>query len=300
MYNTMETLEYLNLPHCLRLSNLDAEVIVSTHVGPRVLRYALTKGENVLAEFPDTRISTALGHWNPRGGHRLWVAPELLPGSYAPDNEPLEYEVLNPLSVRLRQPSDASGFQKEMIVTLEPTGSGVTVYHRITNRSHFTVQVAPWALTIVRSGTVLLPQEPFKSHDQELLPARALVLWPFTDLSDPRWTFGPRFIRLRADPRLPHAQKMGAMNKQGYLAHHSGDVLFIKRFEFLEDHPYPDYGCNCETYVAGAFQEVESLGPLKVILPGASLEHVEKWTLHAGFELSPSDEELEVALEKLL
>ncbi|MBC7646805.1 MAG: hypothetical protein H7095_06795 [Pseudopedobacter sp.] len=296
----MQTLEYLNLPHCLRLSNGDAEVIVSTDIGPRVLRYALEGGENVLAELPEMSVTTALGHWNPRGGHRLWIAPEIMPGSYAPDNGPLEHEILGPLSVRLKQRVDATHFEKEMTIALEPSGSGVTVHHKITNRSSFAVQVAPWALTIVRSGTVLLPQEPYKSHADELLPARALVLWPFTDLSDPRWIFGPRFIRLKADPNLPQAQKIGAMNKQGYLAHHSSDTLFIKRFDFLEGHTYPDYGSNCEAYVEGAFQEVESLGPLKVILPDESLEHVEKWTLHADFKLSQSDDELEAALIKLL
>ena len=296
----MQTLEYLNFPNCLRLSNADAEVIVSTDVGPRVLRYALTGGDNVLAELPDLSVPTALGHWNPRGGHRLWVAPEIMPGSYAPDDEPLEHEVLGPLSVRLTQKVDAAGFEKEMIVTLERVGSGVTVQHRIVNRSSFAAEVAPWALTIVRSGTVLLPQEPYASHDDVLLPARALVLWTFTDLSDPRFTFGPRFIRLKADPDLLEPQKIGAMNKQGYLAHHSSDMLFIKRFDFFEGQRYPDYGSNCETYVAGAFQEVESLGPLKVILPGESLEHTERWTLHADFELSAMDADLEREIGKLL
>jgi len=296
----MQTLEYLNFPNCLRLSNADAEVIVSTDVGPRVLRYALTNGENVLAELPDLSVPTALGHWNPRGGHRLWVAPEIMPGSYAPDDSPLEFEVLNDFSVLLKQQVDAAGFEKQMTVTLEPSGSGVTVQHSIVNRSSFAAEVAPWALTIMRSGTVLLPQEPYKSHDDELLPTRALVLWPFTDLSDPRWTFGPRFIRLRADENLLEPQKMGAMNKQGYMAHHSSGTLFIKRFDFLEGQRYPDYGSNCETYVAGAFQEVESLGPLGVIMPGESLEHTERWTLHGGFELSTVDADLEREIGKLL
>jgi len=296
----MQTLEYLSFPNCLRLSNGDAEVIVSTDVGPRVMRYALTGGDNVLAELPDLSVPTALGNWNPRGGHRLWVAPEIMPGSYAPDDNPLEFEAQSDLSVRLKQSVDAAGFEKQMTVTLEPSGSGVTVHHRIINRSSFGVEVAPWALTIVRSGTILLPQEPYASHDDVLLPARALILWPFTDLSDPRFIFGPRFIRLRADPDLLEPQKIGAMNKQGYLAHHSSGTLFIKRFDFLEGQRYPDFGSNCEAYVAGAFQEVESLGPLGIILPGESLEHTERWTLHAGFEMSAVDADLEREIGKML
>jgi hypothetical protein len=70
------------------LSNGAAEVVVTTDVGPRIIRYARAGGENMLAELPDAVTRTALGDWKAWGGHRLWHAPEGMPRSYAPDNAP--------------------------------------------------------------------------------------------------------------------------------------------------------------------------------------------------------------------
>ena len=81
--------EYLGLPNCVRLSNGTTEVVVTTDVGPRVIRYAFLGGENVLGECPKAKVTTQLGEWRPWGGHRLWTAPEGMPRSYVPDDSPI-------------------------------------------------------------------------------------------------------------------------------------------------------------------------------------------------------------------
>ena len=64
---------------------------------------------------------------------------------------------------------------KEMTVTLDEQGTGVTVLHRLANRGLWDVDVSPWALTIMNGGgEVILPQEPCRSHDDYLLPARPM------------------------------------------------------------------------------------------------------------------------------
>ncbi len=301
----MEKIEYLGFPNCLRLTNGDAEVVVSTDVGPRVLRYALAGSRNILAELPEINQQTALGSWKPYGGHRLWVAPEGMPGSYAPDNSPIGHQPLGELGVRLIQPADAAGFQKQISVTLDPEGSGVTLRHRVTNAGHYPVEVAPWSISVVRGEVALIPQEPFRAHGEALLPARPLVLWPFTDLSDPRFTLGPKFIRLKADPARAHPQKIGAGCTLGWAACVSqeaeGDrLLFVKRFDHHSGARYPDFGSNVESYVAGDYMELESLGPLGILAPGESVEHEERWFLQGGATLPGSDDELEATLAPLL
>ena len=60
----------------LQLSNGTVELVVTTGIGPRIIRYAFVGGENVLAELADTPATkTELGEWKPWGGHRLWAAP---------------------------------------------------------------------------------------------------------------------------------------------------------------------------------------------------------------------------------
>jgi hypothetical protein len=56
----------------LKLSNGTVELVVTTGIGPRIIRYAFVGGENVLAELADTPATkTALGDWKPWGA-RQW------------------------------------------------------------------------------------------------------------------------------------------------------------------------------------------------------------------------------------
>ena len=85
----VERVTYLNQPNCIRLSNGTVEVVITTAIGPRVIRYAFIGGDNILGEVPDLTTKTALGDWKPWGGHRLWIGPEGMPLSYSPDNDPV-------------------------------------------------------------------------------------------------------------------------------------------------------------------------------------------------------------------
>lgn len=294
---------FLDYPNCRKLSNGTVEVIVTTDIGPRILHYGFVGGENILGLCaPDAKVSTELGDWRPVGGHRLWTAPEAMPRSYVPDNDPVRCEKLGENSVRLIQPVEPqTGILKEMTVTLDQEGSGVTVLHRITNTLMWGISVAPWALSIMNGGgCVIIPQEPYKSHDEELLPARPMVLWGYTDLSDPRFTLGRRYLRLRTDDALPEPQKIGVGNKQGWAAYLRRGTLFVKQFGYQEGATYPDLGCNCESYTAGSFIELESVGPIHNLGPGQAAEHTEVWHLFRGVEAGPSEDSLDSALRPIL
>jgi hypothetical protein len=279
----METVERLNLPNCIRLSNREVEIIVTTDVGPRILSYAFVGGENVLGWHPNAKVETALGEFKPYGGHRLWIAPENMPNSYAPDNAPVEYffdEHNN--SIRLVQPLEpVTETQKEITVSLDENGSRVSINHRITNRGEKEIEIAAWALTIMRDGgEAFIPNEPFAPYSGEtLLPVRNLTCWSYTDLSDSRWSFDREFIRLRVDENKLEPQKIGVLNKQGWAKYRVGDLEFTKRFEFRENAVYPDMNSNTELYTASSFVEIESLAPLTKLASGDLTEHVEKWEL---------------------
>jgi hypothetical protein len=295
----MEELPYLGLPRCLRLANDEASVIVATAVGPRVLYYGRRGGRNVLGECPGASVSTELGEFKPWGGHRLWVAPEAMPSSYAPDNEPVRCEPRGERAVRLTKPADVTGVEKSVELSLDERGAGVTLRHRLVNRGARPIEAAPWALSILRpGGAVLLPHEGFRPHAEYLLPARPLVLWHYTNMADPRWAFGRRFVRLRCDPARPEPQKIGALVRRGWAAYHEGGELFVKGFPCEAGARYPDYGCNVETFTAGDFVELESLGPLARLGPGEAAEHVERWQLFGGVDLA-DDEALEATLAPL-
>ncbi len=282
----MEKIRYLDLPNCIRLSNGEVEVIVSTDVGPRILHYSLVGGENIFGLHADAKVETALGEFKPYGGHRLWIAPENMPNSYAPDNSPIEYEFNEAKnSIRLMQAvENVTKTQKEIIVTLDETGSGVSINHKISNCGADMIEIAAWALTIMRGGgEALIPNEPFAAYGAEtLLPVRNLTLWSYTDLSDSRWQFDKDFIRLRTGGEKSEPQKIGVLNKQGWAAYQFKDLQFIKQFDFIKNAVYPDMNSNTELYTAGDFIEIESLAPLHKVEPNESTEHVERWKLSKG------------------
>jgi hypothetical protein len=294
---TVERVTYLNQPDCIRLSNGTVEVIVTTAIGPRIIRYGFIGGDNALGEVPDLTTKTALGDWKPWGGHRVWSAPEAMPRSYSPDNSPIDARV-DGNTVHLVQPVEPStGIVKELTVTLASSGTEVTIGHRLVNKNLWAVDMAVWAMTIMHAGgTVILPQEPYRSHDDALQPVRSVTFWAYTDLSDPRWQIGPKFLRLRNDPSREPSQKIGIANHQGWAAYLRDGVLFVKRVDWSEGATYPDGGVNVETYTAGAFLELETLGVLASVPPGGAATHEERWFLIRNVAGGTSDAELERAI----
>jgi len=287
--------------NCVKLSNGHIEVIVATDIGPRILQYCVKGGENVLGEAKEVGMKSILGEWKAYGGHRLWAAPEMSPRTIAPDNDPVEVITEGNLRVHLIQPIDKAGLRKEMSLELAPEGSELTVWHRIKNCSVWDIELAPWSISIMNGGgTAIVPQEPYKSHDEDVLPARPLVLWSYTDLSDPRFSIGRKYLRMRSDPGLKEPQKFGVANKRCWAGYLRNKALFIKDFAHMEGEVYPDFGCNNEVYTAGSFMEIESLGPLVKVGPEHSVEHRERWWLFEGIDAGDSEESLESVLAPIL
>jgi hypothetical protein len=297
---TVEKVAWNNLPNCLKIANAEAEIVVTTDVGPRIVRYALAGGDNILGGSPGRLDQPDV--WQLWAGHRIWIGPEDRVRSYGPDNGPISHLPVGPRGVRLTQPVEkATSVQKELVVTLDERGPGVTIEHRLTNRGTAPTELATWGLTIMNgNGTAILPQEPFKRHEDEFLPARPLVLWHYTDLSDPRWQHGPRFLRLTGDASKSTPQKVGIMNKVGWVAYARQGLLFVKRVPFDPKATYTDHGSNTEVYTEASFFEVESLGPLVKLAPGQAASHTERWFLFSGVTIPKDDPGLEKTLAPII
>jgi hypothetical protein len=116
---------------------------------------------------PQAKVETELGTWKPIGGHRLWIAPEKMPDSYAPDDAPVEHFYdAEKNSLRLIQAVEpVSKTQKEITIALDERGSGVSINHRITNRGTEAIELAAWALTIMRGGgEAFIPERAVCGH----------------------------------------------------------------------------------------------------------------------------------------
>src|SRR5260370_10403158 len=88
----IEKIQYRGWPNCYRISNGEADLIITTDVGPRIIRYGFVGGQNLFKEFDPQLGKSGESAWQPRGGHRLWMAPEDPVLTYALDNAPIHYE----------------------------------------------------------------------------------------------------------------------------------------------------------------------------------------------------------------
>lgn len=297
----IEKVEYEGWPNCYRISNGTVELIATSDVGPRIIRYAFVGGENIFGVFAETLGKTGGPEWRSYGGHRLWHAPEVRPRTYHPDNEPVKATV-DGSTLKLVQPTETTTLlQKEIEVTLDPTGSHVTVVHRLRNNGQFAVETAPWALSVMaKGGRGIYPREPYAPHSEALLPVGVMTMWAYTNLADPRWYWGRKYIALRQDPDNPEPQKLGLTASQGWAAYNRGAELFIKRFTYHQGARYPDMGSALETFTNDAILEIETLGPLASIEPGATAEHVEHWFLYKDVRLGDAEDAIDAALQPLI
>ncbi len=272
-----EEIEYGGWKGCLRLANGIVEAVLTVAVGPRVIRYGLTGGENELFEVEADRGQTGGEKWRLYGGHRLWHSPEDRVRTYQPDNRPLGVREI-PGGAALRQPvEEATGIGKELEVTLAPSGSRLTLLHRLTNRGAWPVELAAWAITVLAPGGREVIPQPQPAGG--LLPDRLLALWPYSRLDDSRLVFSGRHILLRQDPRADGPFKLGLPNYPGWAGYFNRGRFFRKLHRHLPEARYPDFGCSYETYTNPAMLEMETLSPLVLLPPGSSVEHREEWEL---------------------
>jgi hypothetical protein len=289
----VEIINYKGWPNCYRLSNSQVDLVVTSDVGPRVIRLGFIGKANQFVEIESDLGQVGGEEWRQYGGHRLWHAPEGKPRSYFPDNGPIKVEQ-HASFIRLIQPVESStGIQKELDISLPTEAAQVNVVHRLRNTNLWAIEIAPWALSVMAQGGVaVIPLPPRGSHTENLLPTNLLTMWAYTDMSDPRWTWGREYILLRQDPHAESPQKIGVMDKDGWAAYARSGDLFIKKFVYQAGKTYPDFGCSIEVFTNANIIEVESLGPLEILAPGSVVEHIEDWYLYAGVPTPASDADI--------
>ncbi len=277
---TVEKIPYAGWPNCYRLSNGEVELIVTSDVGPRIIRYGFEGGQNLFVELEEDLGQTGGDNWRLYGGSRLWVGPEDPVYSYGADNDPVQIEISGSRLVA-QAPVEHTGVQKAIAVELSDEGSAVRVVYTLANRTIWPLRVATWVLTMMApggAGITTLP--PRGTHPEVLAPTNPLVVFAFTNMADPRWTWLEKYIVLQQDPLNADPEKIGLFNPATRGAYLLNGELFVKKFAAFPEEEYPDMGSSYETFTNERFLEIETLGPVRTLQPGESIDHVEEWSLH--------------------
>ena len=250
-----------------------------TQAGPRIVGlYLAQREENLLVELPEEGWETPGGYFQFFGGHRLWAAPEVAGVSYLPDSDGLRVEQDDSSATLTWEPRSGRGLSKTVRIKLIDDRAAVHVTHHITNRYDHPVRVAPWGITALPlGGKAYLPAA---AQGEGFLPDRQLIVWPYARWDDPRLHLMRGGVAIDGDAALPPV-KVGTYAHSGCCAYLREELLLVKRFQPTPGE-YPDRGCNVEVYCSDLFIELETLGPLADLPPGAEACAEETWELYAG------------------
>jgi len=255
----------------VRIDGATSSLVVAVDFGPRIA--GLIVGDrNLFASLPQDTLDTPFGRpYRLRGGHRLWVAPEEPAVTYQPDDEPCAVTSVGD-GLLVEASPDGAGIAKSIAIV--PTDDGWIVDHVVTNHGSAPITVAPWAITQFRPGgrvTLALGRA-----GEGLQADRALVLWPYTDLGDPRLSFVDDRVMVDASAAGP-AMKVGVAGSDGVGEYELDGVRVRKRITIDATAAYADRGAAVQTYVHERFCELETLGPLVELAPGDTTAHREAW-----------------------
>ncbi len=296
-----DKVNYKGWPNCYRITNGQVELIVTADVGPRIIRYGFAGGQNLFKEFTEQLGKSGEKEFQLRGGDRVWKAPEDPVATWAPDNVAVAIEVTKNGLIATAPVEPLTGLQKQIEVSMAAAGTAVTVTHRITNKTLFPLEFAPWALTMMAPGGTAVAGFPARgSYPAHLEATNPMVLWAYTDLTDKRWGLLKKYLTLRQDPANSTPQKIGMFAANTWAAYFLHGEVFLKQYQADASKTYPDFGCSFETFTNADFLEVETLGPMTKLEPGKSVSHVENWRLDKATVAAFTDAELDRVIPSML
>jgi len=295
---SIKKVEYKGWNNCLEISNGIIDLIATTDVGPRIIRFGFTGRENEFVEFPEHSGKTGGDEFRLYGGHRLWHSPEHPVRSYSPDNSTVTWRKKK-YGIVLTQPVEPSTqIKKEIEISMTPDMAKVSVLHRLTNEGLWDVELSAWSLSMMApGGTEIIP---INTRETNLLPNGAISLWPYTKLNDKRVNWGESYITLAQDKKSTTAFKIGLSNEAGWAAYANNSHLFVKQYEHEEDMEYPDYNSSYETYTCNNFLEMESLSPIVLLAQGETVEHIETWSLYDNIEKPKNEKDIDSKITPLI
>ncbi len=284
--------EYKGWKNCIEISNGIVDLIATTDVGPRIIRFGFVDGPNEFLEVKDQLGTTGGEEWKMYGGHRLWLSPESIQRTYEPDNSRIAWRKKKNGVTLVAPVSPWLQIKKEVEIIMSPDEAKVTVLHRLTNKSPWPVELAAWPITVMAAeGREIVPQT---TTSTGLLPNRMLALWPYTKMNDKRVYWGEKYITLKQDPESDCRFKIGLPNTEGWAAYANNGHLFVKQFLHFNGELYPDYSASSyETYTSYAILEMETLSPLVLLETEDSIEHTENWALYDNVKEPEDEKEIE-------
>ena len=273
----IERTEFMGWKDAYRLRLGDAEMVVVTEIGPRVLGLSVAGGPNFLYVDKAT-VGKGQGddEWHIYGGARVWVAPESQ-DTYAPDNSPCSVDVTDGVFTALAPISERTRLQKRMTVSAQ--GGRFVLDMGVTNHGGVLYSGAVWAIScVVPTGAMAFPWGRGGIWDQKKICYWSRWMDHSTDVTSGQYRPGPDMFQIKP---TGEEGKVGTGAPEGWIAYCREEGTFIKQHRVIPNAPYPDDNCSQQVYTCPDFMEMETLAPMTVFYPGEEIVHREVWTVSA-------------------
>ncbi|MDN5305080.1 MAG: hypothetical protein PWP46_1966 [Fusobacteriaceae bacterium] len=275
-------INYKNFGNCLKINNDFIELIVSLDFGPRILSYKLIDSENVFYEDTERKLAFNTDNfykynvdkdekWILYGGHRLWIAPQSDPHTYYPDNIKISYKVNNNIFSFIEPIETYLNIQK--VIEIELLDSQVKLNHKIYNHNAFEIKLAPWTISVMKTGGFSLVSLPKKNTTP--LENTVIKFWPYNNFNDNRFKFINDFVILEQNHEITNDFKYSINNESGQAFYFIDNFVFLKQCEINENNLVTNY----ESYTNKDFLEMEFVGETNYIQPDSYISFQETWNL---------------------
>lgn len=267
----------------VELVHAGMRLIAIHELGPRIAWFGRAGGDNLL--YWDPTGAERRGPWTLRGGHRLWLTRPLADETeetYTPDDAPCRVRRLVD-GVALTAPPDPHRLEKTLVIRAAPRGFAID--HRLRNASDLLWSGGLWALTCTRPRRGVhygVPLGGDGSWDVFAIVVPRRWAGHTSRVADPQLQLGEDCLVVR--PRGVECKRM-IQAPRGLIGMTAGDLSFVKHAPYDEAATYP-LATNVAFYVApdNRMVELETMGPIRTLAPGATLRHVETWRLVAAID----------------
>jgi hypothetical protein len=247
----------------------DTVFAVDAAQGARIVTFAMG-GHNVLAAAKDASDI----NW----GSTFWTSPQT-DWSWPPPTEidpnPYTASVAGATLTLTGATANALGLSVTKIFTADSVAGVVTIEYRISNRGTRSRSVAPWEITRVAAGGLT-----FFPMGEGSPSKGAQPLLPLAISDGVAWlTYDPEVITSDS--------KAFADGSEGWIAHATNDLLFVKTFGDIEPTQAAPGEAEIELFAnpTKLYIELEEQGALTRLNAGSSLTWTTRWFLR---ELDPS------------
>lgn len=260
----------------LFLTDGKTEIGCALEFGIRVSHLSVHGMENIYYEQPEDCSDGLITDdgWKLYGGHRIWNTPED-DTCNCPDNDPVEYELLEDGVILKQKEEPWRHIEKELKIRFLPDGR-IEVTNLIRNMSDEAIDSAAWGVNTLSGGDVEVDYIP--AEVVAGVPGRFVSLWGLTNIADERITWTREHLSAKYKP-VPDYFKLGMYTKAGIASYTNKGQKFELMFGTEHFGNYPDNGCNFELFMHRYFIEMESLGKVMHLSKGECATHTEYWKI---------------------